>query len=466
MSPRKGIAGLVFLLVLLFFIPWLIGYLRYGQLVITTDNSLDSIALTMPVGSNNSGNKAFSKQAKGSLSVRLKAGGYLVDVQRGPNETSQYVVVKAHAATRVNIKLPSIGGVEPVVYDNAQNIVADSSRLLYLDPDDSSLNQIDSQNQHTEMDASYGFSSISWASTSYGVGQTAAGQLFVINNGMVSPLKSPVSGNNDSGVVFAVASNRDIYIGAGSSVYSGTDTGSFKKISDSRPSKSVLIAGPNNVALLNTGYSGGTPSLTALNALGKQTAVSLSSFANAWSNWSQHDKYLAVSSGPSGEIFDASLHKVAVIPQANFSSAVWLDDNTLFYGINDQLWAYDMRAGSSRLVASMPFGEQIREITVSADGSYVYLTSSDANSNITIRRVPLDGQKVPAIVYQLQDILPLSNSSGGYALGLFNFSGTPAVDVVASDGSNQQTVLQAAMQQLQSSGFDLSQLKFKVEQGD
>lgn len=467
MTIKRAIAILILLIGLLVFIQWLTGYLEYGQLDITTNSSLNTITLTAPVTTKNTGSKPFSEQAHGSISTRLRKGSYLIDVQIGSNESSQYVVVKAHTTEHVNINLVNAGGVEPVVYDYAQDVVADSSHLIYLASDDDSLNEINTQNQSTQIDASYLFQTIQWANTSFGVGQEANGSLFVIQNGSVSPLNSPASNTAGEPLVFAVAPNKNIYLGIGSSVYSGTAAGGFKKIYAHREAGGFLSAGLDKVTLINAGYSGSPASLVTITSSGEQIERRQSTFINTWSSWSPGDKYIVVNGSSTGEILNASMQQVATIPQGDFTNPVWLNDNTLFYSINDQLWSYDVQTQRSQVIADMPNGEQIQALTVSTDDAYVYLVTSDSDGDQAIRRVGLNGQQVPSIVYNLQDFLLIPSIPGaGYSFGLVNFSGKPAVQVLVYAGSSSATSLQSAMQILQQDGFNLGQLQFNTYRND
>jgi hypothetical protein len=476
MSIRKASLLFVLFVVLVISIQLLINYLSVGTLIITTGSSQDSINLTKVNTSLNSTTgsaaKDFSKEAKGSLSIKLKPGGYLVAVQNSASSTSRYVKVMAHKTERINIALLSTSGVEPVVDDNAQNIVADSSHLLYLNPSDSSLNQLNGQNEHTESGNQYGLRSIAWADTNYGVGQDSDGQLFTIKSGAISPLQSPASGQNDTSLVYAVAPNREVYFSLGSAVYAGTETGGFKQIYTHNTSGSFLVAGLDKVALVNIGDvqngNGGkgvviSPSITVVTIAGKVVKMTLTLSAAAWS---QHGTYLAVATGAAGEVLDGSLHQIATIPQRNFKNLTWLDDNTLFYSVQDQLWSYDLLSQSSRLITNMPLGDSIQEIAISTDKAYVYLATADTNKNITVRRVGLKDQKVPDFIYQLQDILPQEVTNPGYEMRLYNFAGKPTVTVIPNDGPHSTPPLQSAMQTLQGEGFDLSKLQFELEQGD
>lgn len=467
MTIKKVLVVLVLLMGLLIVIPLLINHFGYGQLDITTNSHLNSITLTQSITSKNSGGTVLSKQAYGSLSIKLKKGEYLISIQNGSNSSSQSIVVKAHSKEHIVMNLVSAGGVEPVISDFASDMVADSSHLVYLSSDDSSINEINTQNQDIEIDSNYDLRSISWADTSFGVGQNASGNLFVIQNGTVSPLNSPVSNSDNSDVVFVVAPNREIYVAFGSSVYSGTASGGFKKIYTKRQVGSVLSAGLGRVSLIDSGYSGSQANIVTIDSSGKSIERQQSTFINTWSSWSPHDKYIVINGASTGEVLNSSMQQVATIPQGDFTNPVWLNDNTLFYNINDQLWSYNIQTQRAQVISNMPNGEQIQQIVVSTDGAYIYLVTTDTAGTPTIRRVGLHDQQVPNIVYQLQEFLLTPPTPGsGYAIGLINFSGEPTVQVVLSDGSNATNSLQSTMQTLQQDGFNLSQLQFSVVQGD
>jgi hypothetical protein len=459
LSVKKVVAVIIAVILSIVFLEWLINYLTIGKLVVTTNSSQSTI--TVSSLSKNTTGKGFSKQATGSLSIRLKAGGYFVAVEQGSSSRSRYVTVRGHVTTRLNLTLPAPIGVEPVTFGSAQDIAADSSSLVYLNPDDSNINQINGQDQVTEFGSSYSLQSIRWADPTYGVGQNAVGQLFVISNGTVNALQSPVSDKNNTGLVYAITPDREIYIGLGSSVYSGTETGGFKKIYAHRLSESFLLAGSDRVAILSSGYGQEKSNITVVNKSGGgQVDKNFDQTFNGWSSWSPDNKYLVVVEGAKAVVLNSSLRQVATIPQNNIAYPDWLNSGTLFYSINDQLWSYNVATQDNYLVANMPLADSIKEVVASEDGAYIYLVTVDSSGNTAVRRVGLHGQKVPSYIYKLQDILPQSTPGVGYSIGLVNFSGPPTIQVVRSNGG-PMNAQQLADQVLQSDGFDTSKLRFE-----
>ena len=444
MSIRRAVLILIVLILFVLFIQWIIGYLEYGQIDITTNGQLNSISLKQP------NNTTFSIQKDGTLNARVKAGDYLISVQRNSNATSQYIQIKARQTKYVYISLTKIGGVEPVTYDNVNDVTANSSQLLYLDPTDSGINDINTQNQDTETGYNYGLQNISWANPSFGVGENASGNLYVIQNGSINPLSLPASGYSKSSLSFVVALNKNIYVGVGSSVYVGTSSGKFKNIYNSRQAGAVLAPGFNRVSVINTGYNDSPASIVTIDDSGKHFVHELNTFINAWSSWSPGNKYIVVAGSSTGEVLNSSLQQVATIPQANFTNPVWLNNNTLFYSINDQLWSYDVLSQKAEVIATMPTGDQIEALSISTDGAYIYIvTTADTPGNQILERIGLKGQQVSNVIYNLQDFLLAAPAPGaGYAINLINFSGKPTVILLLDDGTNHVQALQSAQQEL------------------
>jgi hypothetical protein len=467
MTGKKLLTIFVVILFLSILIPWLNGYLEYGKLDITTNSKLNTISITPLFGSIQNSSSIIN--AHGSFFGRLKKGGYLVTTTLGSNSTSQHLIVQAHHVTNIYMNVINTGGVEPVAYSGgAADISADSSRLVYVVPGGSGLTEINSQNQESTIDSAYSFQSVSWASPSFGVGEDSSKNLYAIKDGVVDELSLPQSNQGRSSLAYAVAPNNTIYVAVGHFVYSSNNFGkTFKKIYSDRQAGTVLVAGTNIVSIINSGYNNSTANIVTM--VGPTVIKQqLQTFVNAYSSWSPGGTYIVISGSSAGEVLNSSLRQVATIPQSNFTNPVWLNNNTLFYSTDDQLWSYNVRDQKAHVIATAPLGETIQELDVSADKSYIYMISSVAGEQgmLAIRRVGLQGQKIPAIIYNLQDILPQSTPGAGYSLGLVNFSGEPVVQVVAAGGSTASAALSAAQQELQGDGFNLSDLKFSVIQSD
>jgi hypothetical protein len=467
MKTRRILLILAVLIIIYIVLKMLINYLTIGKLVVTTNNNVNQISVTAV--DKISSAKPLTYSAIGSLLTKLKAGQYTVSVEGASSGTSESFNVKAHATKHLYVTLPKTTGVEPIVYDKAQDVVADGSNLVYFNSQDGSLNNVNAKNQNNETDESaYRLKTIDWASTSYGIGQSSSGQLYIFNNGTVSPLSAPGGTKYNSSTVFAINSNRVIYVSVDSSVYTKFPTGEFEKIYTTKSPATALITGPKEVGIVDSGFSitnkSVTPSLEVVKSSGSTSSIKFKTLLDAWSNWSPDGKYSFIAGSASGEILDSSLHLVSAVPNASISNPVWNGD-VLFYNVSSALWSFNPLTKKATLVANMPLGDLINGLSVSLDRTYIYIISVDNNGNTAIRRMSLTGRKVLPIIYQLQDILPVSTPGAGYSIGLIDFSGEPTIQIVLADGG-PSNALQQVQQQLQSDGFDLSQLQFSVVQGD
>jgi hypothetical protein len=279
---------------------------------------------------------------------------------------------------------------------------------------------------------------------------------------VVAGLKLPAASQGDNDLSFTVSPDKKIYVAIGSKVYAASGSGDFQDIYDGRPAGSTLLPGSNKIGLLTNGYQSDThPNLTVIDGSGQQLAShDFKSFVSVWSAWSPHDSHIFTSSGSVGEVWNGSLDRVGIIPQANISNPVWLNDNTLFYSVNDQLWSYSLKSQKSSLIANTPLAAPISSLAISTDGSYVYLSTVGGTGESAIRRVGIKNQKAPDYLYKLQSFLPVTFDS--YSLGLVNFNG-PTVVVQPNPDTDPQADLTAAQKTLHDYGFDVSKIRFKVE---
>lgn len=434
---------------------WLIHYLTIGKITITTGNPYNAITLTRVT--NDKSKPAQTFKAHSQLSVSVHTGQYMASVEGNSLATTQLIQLGAHKTVKYTINPINTSGVEPVAYQNASNIVADSSKLLYVNADenDNHIYKIDSQNNLTVFNSTQQFKTVKWASTSFGVGQDGSGRLYAINNGAVNQLNVPFSYNGPS-VEFDLTPSKQIYISYGADIYIGDQNGKFKKIYTASSSSPVLATGASEVAVAVAPSDVGDTQkseLAIITTAGKIIKKGIEAHRLVWSPSGQY----LLGEGSEASIYDSSLHKIAALPtNAIIGSAQWLDSSGLVYSINDQLWMYSLSNQRAELLANMPLGNYISGLSISSDKAYVYMAASDSSgNNPAIKRVGLRNQKVPKVIYDLQSILPLS--LGSCSLSLINFT-RPTV-VVRSGAGQSQSCVQSARTELQKLGFDLSSLQ-------
>jgi hypothetical protein len=447
------------LLVALLLYAW--HYLHTGKIIITTDNPNNAISLTKLSDEDGKNAKPQSYKAHTKLSVTASTGQYIVSVEGNSIATTQIITLRSRKTLEYTINPINTTGVEPVIYRNAQNIVADARQIAYLDADAGYLYKIDAQNSPTIINPNQPLRRVKWFDTSFAVAQDNNRRLHTMTNGSVNPLNVPFS-YSDVSEDFDVSPSKQIYVSNGADIYLGSQNGDFKKIYTAITTNPAITAGVNSVAVVDS-YAGSKhkPLLTIISTSGKVFKKEIESGALAWS---PNGQYLLVADESGADIYDNSLHKIVTVPAVSATGHVqWLDNNTIFYSSNDQLWIYKLDAQKSELLANMPLANPITGMALSADKSYIYLTTMDSTSsvNAAIRRVGLKGQKTPDYIYSLQSILPLNLDA--FSLNLVNFNPSRPTIIVQPFGDNSvtpPTYLQAAKTELQQRGFDISKLQF------
>jgi hypothetical protein len=438
-------------------------FIAIGTLAgVTTNNSNNTITLTSNI---DAGKDASSKKytARNKLSLNLPAGDYLISVEGNSVATNQVVKLKGRKTQTYNINPINASGVEPVIFQNAQNAVADNSELIYLNGGDGLLYKVDNQNNIAKLTSSP-LKSVKWASKSFGVGLGEDGNLYTVNGGSMARLKLPFS--YSGGIAgFDISASKQIYASSGADVYTGTLNSSFTKIYTSGSSSPTVVAGPDKVAVADEtlqGTSTTKPLLAIIDLNGKTVKKSIGAGRMFWS---PNGKYLVSADEDGAQIYDQSIKAIDTIPSQSFVEHVaWLNDSSLFYSTNDQLWVYDTASHKAQLTANMPLGSGILELSLSSNKNYVYMTTlNPSNSDdFAIRRIGLQNQQVPGFIYQLQSILP--KNVNDITLSLVNFSQPPSVlvNVFPDSSTGAQAALQEAQTELMQDGFDLSKIKLQV----
>lgn len=446
-----GILGVL----IIFAMYWVIEFLTIGQIVVSTDNPAAKLTLTKIPG------QSLIKQSTGTLAIGARTGTYSVSVVSNSSASSQIITVKAHKTLRYTIHVPNPVGVEPVSYSTAAGIIASASQLYFLNAA-GNLSGIGASNNQLVIDSSTQFQSIRWATSTFGIGADSKGGLYTISGGIPRPLAFSEPHDSADLPVYAVSASHQIYVALGSSVYSGTLGGSFKKIYTAVGDPTALIAGNDEAVVISNpdndngqkNKAASTPAIAIVSAAGKVIRASIGTSVAALS---PHEKYLAVGDAVGGEILNSSLKSIATVPQSNFSNPVWLDENDLFYSVNDQVWTYNVTDQKAQLLANAPLGGTITELSLSDDNSYLYMGVTQTAGSPVIKRIGLQNQPVPSSVYQLQTIMPYSGS--GYFATLINFTKptvliVPSVPLINTDSQ----YVQEAKTQFAQQGIDLGQI--------
>ncbi len=448
---------------LIFLLSWFWHYYHTGKIVITTDDAQNTISLTKINNEDEISQDFKTYTGHGKLSVTVSTGRYEIMVRGNIVATTKSIKLDPLKTLKYSINPVNTTGVEPVVFQGAQDIAASKSRLVYLDPTSHLLNKIDAQNNLSTLSPSTEFKTVRWADDTFGMGQDNNGRLYVIDQDSVKTLRLPFSYSN-AAVSFDVSPNKQFYVSNGADVYTGDKSEKFRKIYTATTSDPTLSAGVSQVAVLD--QSGKDTELALVSQSGKNIRKELEIEGKEVA-WSPNGQYIVGGNENGAYVYNRSLNYVAKVPVFGlFGYPRWLDNDTLIYSTNDRLWRYSLSDQRSELIANMPMDSIITGLSISNDRDYIYFATSDISSSSTnayaIRRVGVEGQKTPQFIYNLQTILPLTQNN--FSIGLVNFAQPPVIQVelFADSNSPGQAALKEAQSELQQRGFDLSKLRFRV----
>ncbi|HVX48139.1 MAG TPA: hypothetical protein VHA05_02165 [Candidatus Saccharimonadales bacterium] len=373
-------------------LSWLTNYLSSGTISITTNSKSNTITLRQT-----NSKEPYVKTSMGSLSANVKHGRYVAVVKNGSRTSTQIINFRSgHKNFHYSMSVPDLLSVRVVSPQNAQSIVADDNKLVYLDTPSEILFKIIGQGSPAALGPTQQFQAVRWANASFGVGQDDNGYLYTITDGSASALKVPFPYNGNH-VNFDVSPDKKIYVSYGPDVYAGDRNGNFKKIYTASSSNPALAAGTNGVAVSDSKY-GKNPSnisrslLATLILSGEKYKVHKENVEAERALWSPNGQYLVTVNQANPIIYDSSLDKTIVLPtDAVVGQIAWLKDTELIYTLNNQIWAYDLSSQSNRLLANVSSLESITGIYPSRNDRLYVTTFDTVSGNYYIKQVSLAG---------------------------------------------------------------------------
>lgn len=394
--------------------------------------------------------------SKGAVSISVAPGTYLVAVEDGDKASSKAVVIERGKTTSVNISPIKTTPVEPVSDTGAKSIIASQAHAYYLDPVSRNLFSITSDNKIHSVNPALQFSSVQWADSTYGVGQGISGRLYEISNGSVAVLATQIPVSYISETNYAVAPSHQLYVAFNNGVYRSNPASGLQKIYTA-DSSARLVASSNGVAVISSGgvESAAKNVVAAIAVIDLQGAVSKKDIGVYEIALSPDGKQVATSNDFASTLYDSKLHEIASIPAVNISSLVWLDNKTLLYAVDNQLWRYDSASKIAERIANMPDKGAISGISPSDLKDYVYVAAEHGYNKPVIKRVALQGQAFDETVNRLQDIMPIITND--YLMAVVNFS-QPTVFVQPTAYANIGTYAQAAIEDLKARGINIDKV--------
>ena len=433
----------------------LFSYLTKGRLTVVT-NGNNSISVIKSVDGENTKEKVSSLTLHSGKSISLSPGEYIITVSSDSGASSQLTEIKARSSEKLIINVSVGVSPEPVANVNARYFGVNSSQLVYVDQITDHMYKIDDSNK-LSLTNGLAFANAYWLDPSYGVAVDKAGTFYSLSGSQVTPLGLPIATTADT--IFTIAANKQIYITDGHDVFSGTADGFFTKIYSSQAIVTGIVASPDKLALI-TRLDNGSSSGTAVSVLSASGALISTDKIDTYSaGWSPTGKYLAITADSGSHIYDGSLKEVVTLPGNNLSHPLWLDDGTLLYVINNQLWRYSLSTHSARVIANAPAGQALVNLLLTPDNSYIYISAQStagSNNDLSIYRFGLKDQPVAVFVTGLGAHLPWLQ--GGCLLSLTNLT-APTIQIYGSTPADD--CVGVAKNYVSQLGFDPSKLNYQ-----
>jgi hypothetical protein len=436
-----------------------------GNIIVNTNNASNVITVTttLPTGA--------SETIKSGVSTQLAAGSYTITV-KGPNGTQSAAATITAGKTStytINPSSSSTAELEPVADVNALSFGVSAGAIYYVDQDQlgDTLDQIDGHNNPSELTTA-NITMARWSGDgTYGVAQDASGNLYTVNNGTVSPLRTP--GSTAGGqLVYTVAPNHNIYLAIGTKIWMFSAAGWQLVYTSSCAPNSMTAAPSGTVALLcgasdGPGGSGQTGSVVLLSAAGSHISKNIDADSAAWSPDSSH---LAIFSSTGSAVYDTSLNSVATIPNSigEFPvTPVWSSNSAVLFNLNDSLWEFSIASSSNQdqLLVKTSGGQVITNLVMPPNGAYVYVTrqaDQGSTQDLQIWRLALKGQPFNVDMRVLGNTFPILQ--GRCLLYLVNFIGTPAIQ--SFGGQPQDDCQSVGFSEVQSVNVDPNSLQYQI----
>jgi hypothetical protein len=438
--------GLSILFIIFIQILW--SFLHTGRIIINTDSTSNSITLVEVNSKGIIGTTQTNIKTEGKLKASLPLGHYLVTVNNNNKTSTQLINLGSNKTLTYNISLSNTISTEPVINTSAQDIAASNNIFSYLNVETNNLNSIDTNNNLSVVKPSNYFQTISWANVSYGVGQTSDQKLYTVDGNSVSNIILPFN-TTSKNIGYAVANNKQIYISSGSDVYSDINN-KFSKLFTASSPNLVLGASVNKVAIAylpSNNLNNANTLLSVVDTSGKIHSTNILGPVSALS-WSPNSLYLAVINRSSINILNKSLKTLVVIPTTlPANNIAWEGSSSFIYTDNGNIWSFNVNTSGAHIIADIKTPYVVSGLAVSDDRSYIYISTTNtiSKSNSAIFRISLNGQVAPTLVYQLQDILPLTLSDS--TISLINFGKPPSLIITPlfpRDNLNSGSLIQEA----------------------
>lgn len=463
-SIKKFLVAVIGVLVVLFFLIWLWGYLNSGRVSVTASDPEAPVTIEYLDSANKKNEDKIIKFSKGSLSIRVKKGFYKISAGQIDTATSKIIEVKARSSEKYVLNLKAPPATEPVLSVDTETYSVAANKVRYLN-DRGQIVTVDSKGRST-INKKASFKKIIWNREGIGFGQDQSGKLILVENGSLKTLKSPEKISDKSSVYLALSDSGDIYTSVGSNIYKLSAAGQLKKIYTTTISAPLLFASTNKLLITSPldpepleGDSS-SPQTEIISVDGRQLIKK--GLPVAYASWSPDENTILIKdlSGES-RLFDNQLNPGKPLPSNGIVSAQWKDNSTLYYITSSQLFSFNVK---NQIALTLDYWDSdyssLSSLLVDTAGENLYFIRQ-SDGKYTVQRTVLAGKQVLKNMDLLQVFLP--KRIGGCFVSYVNIL-KPTIIIKYSTSSGlggPDSCLSAAIREVNHIGIDYSEFSFK-----
>lgn len=450
---------------LVFFSIKLLAYLFDGRLVVVTSSS-NTVIISQSLGYKSQQlSSPLIKTITANKSINLKPGNYLVTVSSKSFETQQEVDIVARKTAKITINLKDTSTFIPVVSDQVSGLTASNTAITYFNVTNGNLYTVNNTGKQL-ISSNLDIVNLKWLNSNYGIAKSASGGLYVVKNGSLNQLNLPFRPISTD--QYALSPNGQLYISNNHSIYLQLPTSTFKKLHTFN-NQIISISANRNGAAVYTGsneldQNKNASQSSMLSFVSTDGSIKNTSTGDTTIlSWSPDGIYLAGLVNGFLQIWNTNLQKVNNLSDNGIDSLVWLNNNTIIFGLNNGVWEYSLITKKAVLMTQSTTGQQVTSITFNQNNMVLYVgleNIQQSTPTYQLDAIYLNGYTPSNLNLLEQLAVYLPNTINGCYIGYSNFNVLNIT--VQAPPSMQQVCLQVAQSYLQQYGVNINNLNFTL----
>jgi len=405
---KKMIVSLIALGITIFLVAMLLKYLQTGTLVVTTNDTDNSITL-VDLKTNSD-----LISTSGEMKAKVKEGKYLIKVQGQKTTTSKFIDVMARKTSEYNINIENMVSLAPFLPQPISDIGKLGNSIIYIN-EFGFLSKLASDGVITILSAELVFKNVQW-SDSYGIGLANDNNFYTVTDSGLSKIDIiteevyggdlSFSFNNDK--TFYVASRAKIYKienGVGSQIYSSE----YDMVTMMKNSSYISFLESNN-SEYQTKEAGSKVTVLDKNGV-KVASEEIESYEY---QWSPSGNILATTNDEGySKLYNNQLRVIGEFPVSNANNITWSDEKNIVYSIDDSVWKYNTESEQSIKLTNTNLKGAVAKILKTGENSKLYLVAEESmnSDKYYTYSLNMDNQKLDENVSLLSVFLPYELNS-------------------------------------------------------